>query len=40
MGGIFSKKSISWGTNLFGHKISGEVILNWRTDDDDDELFL
>ena len=29
--GIFSEKSLSWGTHLFGKNIYGEVILDWRT---------
>ena len=31
---IFPKKSFSWGDkNLFGQKNYGEVVLNWRTND-------
>ena len=29
---FFQKKNFM-GDNLFGHKTSGEVILNWRTND-------
>ena len=33
-GRIFSKKSFSWGEkNFFGQKNYGEVVLNWRTND-------
>ena len=32
-GGIFSEKRLSWGTNFFGQKNYGEVILNERTND-------
>ena len=32
-GRIFSKKSFSWDKNFFGQKNYGEVVLNWRTND-------
>ena len=33
-GRIFSKKSFSWGDkNIFGQKYYGEVVLNWRAND-------
>ena len=34
IGGFFPKKSFSWrNKNIFGQKNYGEVVLNWRTND-------